>query len=269
MHTQVSLSSIGKLVDGTHENPSSVLGPHAIDYLGQSAVAVRTYLPQARAAWIIDRKSGLRRPMCKLHPAGFFEAICDAAVDEQRRADEDADCGSAVKSRYRIQMTNKTGKIIDMHDPYAAPSIFSDLDRHLLGEGRHHRLYEHLGAQIRQIDDTRGVNFAVWAPNAKSVQVVGDFNHWDGRAHSARSLDHLGVWELFIPDAKVGDKYKFRILTEQSEWVDKSDPMGFAAELPPPDRIDRDRSEYAPVERRRVDGKSSAMESAALTHEYL
>jgi len=171
--------------------------------------------------------------MRKLHPAGFFEAICDAAVDAEQRSDKDAACGETAKSRYRIQMTNRTGKIIDMHDPYAAPSLFSDLDRHLMGEGRHHRLYERLGAQVRQVDDTRGVNFAVWAPNAKSVQVVGDFNHWDGRGHSARSVDHLGVWELFIPDAKIGDKYKFRILNEQGEWIDKSDPVGFAAELPP------------------------------------
>lgn len=210
-----------------------MLGPHAIDYLGQSAVAVRTYLPQARAAWIIDRTSGLRRPMRRLHPAGFFEAICEGAVDAAPRSDEDASSDDAARSRYRIQMTNKTGKIIDMQDPYAAPSIFSDLDRHLMGEGRHHRLYERLGAHARTVDETQGTHFAVWAPNAKSVQVVGDFNSWDGRAHSARSVEQLGVWELFIPDAKVGDKYKFRILTERGEWVDKSDPMGFAAELPP------------------------------------
>ncbi len=92
---------------------------------------------------------------------------------------------------------------------------------------------ERLGAQLRTVDDVPGVNFAVWAPNARSVQVVGDFNGWDGRKHTARVAEHLGIWELFIPSAKVGDKYKFRILTIDGEWVDKSDPMGFAAELPP------------------------------------
>jgi len=120
-----------------------------------------------------------------------------------------------------------------MQDPYAAPSIFSDLDRHLIGEGRHHRLYERLGAQPRIIDDANGVNFSVWAPNAKSVQVVGDFNNWDGRQHNAKPLEHVGIWELYIPEAKVGDKYKYRILNLNDEWVDKSDPLGFAAELPP------------------------------------
>lgn len=233
MHTQVSLSSIGQLIDGTHENPSSVLGPHPVDYLGEAAVAVRTYLPQAKAAWIIDRQSGLRRPMRRLHPAGFFEAICHGEVDAKPRADQDVAQGKASTSRYRIQMTDKTGEIIDMQDPYAAPSIFSDLDRHLIGEGRHHRLYERLGAQPRIIDNSNGVNFSVWAPNAKCIQVVGDFNNWDGRQHHAKPLDHTGIWELYIPEAKVGDKYKYRILNLNDEWVDKSDPLGFAAELPP------------------------------------
>ncbi|MCP4941657.1 MAG: 1,4-alpha-glucan branching protein GlgB [Planctomycetaceae bacterium] len=233
MHTQVSLTSIGQLIDGTHENPSSVLGPHPVDYLGEVAVAVRTYLPQAKAAWLIDRQSGLRRPMRRLHPAGFFEAICHGEVDATPQADQDVALGKASTSRYRIQMTDKTGEIIDMQDPYAAPSIFSDLDRHLIGEGRHHRLYERLGAQPRIIDDANGVNFSVWAPNAKCVQVVGDFNNWDGRQHNAKPLEHVGIWELYIPEAKVGDKYKYRILNLNDEWVDKSDPLGFAAELPP------------------------------------
>ncbi|HBV61742.1 MAG TPA: 1,4-alpha-glucan branching enzyme [Rhodopirellula sp.] len=233
MHTQVSLTSIGQLIDGTHENPSSVLGPHPVDYLGEKAVAVRTFLPHAKTAWIIDRQSGLRRPMQRLHPAGFFEAICHGEVDAKPQADQDVARGKASTSRYRIQITDKTGEIIDMQDPYAAPSIFSDLDRHLIGEGRHHRLYERLGAQPRIVDDANGVNFSVWAPNAKCVQVVGDFNDWDGRQHNAKPIEHLGIWELYIPDAKVGDKYKYRILNLNDEWVDKSDPLGFAAELPP------------------------------------
>jgi 1,4-alpha-glucan branching enzyme len=233
MHTQLSLSCIGRLVEGTHENPSSVLGPHQVDYQGQAATAVRSFLPDAQAVWIIDQATGVRRPMRRLHPAGFFEAICEGAVDDGRRSEEDAGKQQAAKSRYRIQMSNKSGELIDMQDPYAAPSIFSDLDRYLLGEGRHHELYNRLGAQVRTIDDTPGVNFAVWAPNARSVQVVGDFNGWDGRECTARVLEHLGIWELFVPSAKVGDKYKFRIHTQHGEWVDKSDPVGFAAELPP------------------------------------
>lgn len=81
MHTQLSLSSIGRLIDGTYENPSNVLGPHPIDYRGERATAVRSYLPDAQAAWLIDHNSGVRRPMRRLHPAGFFEVICEGAVD--------------------------------------------------------------------------------------------------------------------------------------------------------------------------------------------
>ncbi|TWT98500.1 1,4-alpha-glucan branching protein GlgB [Stieleria varia] len=232
MHTQVSLSDIGRLITGEFENPAAVLGPHAVDWRGQTAMAVRSFLPDARAAWVIDRASGVRRPMRQLHPAGFFEAICDGPIDGTVISGEDGRVGNA-HSRYRIQMANDSGDMIDIQDPYAVPSILTDYDRYLMGEGRHHDIYHRLGAQIRTVDDTPGVNFAVWAPNARSVQVVGDFNGWDGRKHVARQLPNIGVWELFVPGAKTGQKYKFRLLDHNGQWVDKTDPMGFAAELPP------------------------------------
>ena len=233
MQTEVTLSTISQLLEGTHENPSSVLGPHPVQYLGQSATAVRSFLPDAESAWIVDVPTGVKRPMRRLHPGGFFEAICDGAVDESPRAEDDARTELAAQPRYRIQMSKKTGELVEMQDPYAVPSYLSDLDRYLLGEGRHHQLYDCMGAQLRTVDGTDGVNFTVWAPNARSVQVVGDFNGWDGRAHTARVMEHLGIWELFVPRAKAGDKYKYRILNQHGEWVDKCDPLGFAAELPP------------------------------------
>ena len=112
-------------------------------------------------------------------------------------------------------------------------SIFSELDRHLLGEGRHHQLYEKLGAQVASGEGETGVNFAVWAPNAKQVQVVGDFNGWDGRESAATRIESLGIWELRIPGAKVGQRYKYRLQDCHGVWCDKADPVGFAAELPP------------------------------------
>ncbi|NNE01275.1 MAG: 1,4-alpha-glucan branching protein GlgB [Pirellulaceae bacterium] len=233
MHTQVSLSDIGRLIDGTHDNPASVLGPHPVDYRGSRATAIRSFLPDARAAWVIDSVSGTRRTMRRLHPGGFFEAICDGAIDANAASSQDNGSSPEPPTRYRIQMADKSGELVDMQDPYAAPSILTDYDRYLIGEGRHLNIYDRLGAQVRTIDGADGVNFAVWAPNARSVQVVGDFNGWDGRAHVARVHPHLGIWELFIPRARVGDKYKFRVLTEHGEWVDKSDPVGFAAEMPP------------------------------------
>ena len=231
MHTQLSLSDVGRLVDGHLENPSSILGPHPVDYRGERAMAIRSFLPDAQSAWIIDGPSGERRPMRKLHPAGFFEAICLDTVDAPEAAHHDAI--APTHSTYRIQMSDKSGELVNMHDPYAVPSILTDYDRYLLGEGNHHRLYDRLGAQLRSVDETEGVNFAVWAPNARLVQIVGDFNGWDGRAHVAKLDQSVGIWELFLPGAKPGQKYKFRLLDADGQWVDKTDPVGFAAEMPP------------------------------------
>jgi 1,4-alpha-glucan branching enzyme len=227
MHTDVSLASIGQLINGTHGNPASVLGPHPIDYLGRTATAVRAFQPGAQAAWLIDNVSGEKRPMRRIHPAGFFEAICDWSLDNL------SDNGAIAAPPYRLQMSDYTGKTTEMLDPYAVSSMYSDLDRYLLGEGKHYDLYSRLGAQLRTIDGVAGVNFSVWAPNARSVQIVGDFNGWDGRGHVARVIPHLGIWEMFIPGAKVGDRYKFRVHDINGHWVDKADPVGFAAELPP------------------------------------
>ncbi len=237
MQTQLSLSTINRFVAGERDGLNDLIGPQKINYLGEDAIAVRSFLPQASAAWVVDRNEGGRRPMRRLHPAGFFEAIIPASTIRPESANfllsQTGDSAQRNASVYSIEMTDSQGKTTVMHDPYAAPSILSDLDRYLIGEGRHYELYNRLGAQLRTVDDCFGVNFAVWAPNARIVQVVGDFNGWDGRNHQLRSHGQVGVWEMFVPSAKVGDKYKFRILTEQGEWVDKCDPLGFAAELPP------------------------------------
>jgi len=194
--------------------------------------------------WVVDRAAGTRRPMQKIHPAGFFEAICPAElapdVFTQRGAshgpETDPSAAAGNHPGYTFQVARRTGEIVDMQDPYAVPTILTDFDRYLIGEGNHHELYNRLGAQVRTVGDDpagAGVNFAVWAPNARTVQVVGDFNAWDGRQSVMRVHPYMGIWELFIPGAKAGDRYKFRIQTEHGEWVDKSDPLGFAAELPP------------------------------------
>lgn len=217
MNTEVSLSQLGRLVEGNHENPSALLGPHPIEYQGRPATAIRAFIPDSDRAWLIDGAHGTPRPMRRLHPAGFYEAI---STNDNSPAP------------YRIRVAKRSGEIITMHDPYATPSILTDFDRYLIGEGRHHRLYDKLGAHVRNVDDSVGVNFAVWAPNARAVQLIGDFNSWDGRQHGMRGSD-TGVWEIFVPRAKAGDRYKYRVLNAHGHWVDKSDPMGFSAELPP------------------------------------
>lgn len=110
--------------------------------------------------------------------------------------------------------------------------MLTDFDLHLLGEGRHWRSYEKLGAQLTERDGVAGVSFAVWAPNADAISVVGDFNGWDGRSHPMQKRVPSGVWELFVPDVGVGTAYKYRVHNGGS-FNDRSDPYGFAAEVPP------------------------------------
>ncbi|WAA67810.1 1,4-alpha-glucan branching protein GlgB [Microbacterium oxydans] len=118
-------------------------------------------------------------------------------------------------------------------DPYRHRPTLGDLDLHLIAEGRHERLWEALGAHARTHDGERGVSFAVWAPNATAVRVVGDHNEWNGEAHAMRSMGVSGVWELFIPDLPIGTRYKYQIRTRDGSWILKADPMALAAEVPP------------------------------------
>jgi 1,4-alpha-glucan branching enzyme len=119
-----------------------------------------------------------------------------------------------------------------MQEPYKFPWLLTDFDRYLLNQGQHWRLYHKLGAQLRKLDDVEGVNFAVWAPNATEVSVVGDFNGWDGRRHPMYKHIPSGFWELFVPGLGEGEKYKYQVHHHQ-EVFEKSDPLGFAAECPP------------------------------------
>ena len=107
------------------------------------------------------------------------------------------------------------------------------MDLHLIGEGRHENLWQVLGAHVKQYGAVTGTAFAVWAPNARGVRVIGDFNHWDGRGHPMRSLGGAGVWELFVPDVGDGTRYKFDICGPDGQWRRKADPMASLAERPP------------------------------------
>ena len=220
MRTTVGLESIGQLLEGRSENPFDVLGPHEVSENGRRAVAVRAFLPQSKQAWVVEGAHGDGgRPMRRIHPAGIYEAICPIQPNEDF-------------SRYLIRTAEESGKTTTMHDPYAFPPLLTEYDLYLFGEGRHWRAYERMGAQLRTVDGVQGVNFAVWAPNATSVSVVGDFNQWDGRRHPMRKHIPSGVWELFVPGLGEGTLYKYQI-RHQGEVLEKSDPFGFAAELPP------------------------------------
>ena len=219
MRTSTSLDKVSQLVQGCYDNPFELLGPHEVEENGRRALAVRAFLPQSRQAWVIDEAhQAVPRPMRKIHPSGLYEALCPLPNDGP--------------PRYRIRMADEGGRRTTMHDPYAFPHLLSDYDLHLLNEGRHWRLYDKLGAQLRNIDGVEGVNFAVWAPNATSVSVVGDFNNWDGRRHPMRKHIPSGFWELFVPGLCEGTLYKFQI-RNRGEVHEKSDPLGFGAEVPP------------------------------------
>lgn len=220
MRTQVPLHGIRRVIEGTHENPGEVLGPHRIEHDGREALAVRAYLPGSQQVWLVDKQHRAVRPMRKIHPAGFFEGVCPLG-------------GTEPTSQYLLRVANERGEVTEMQDPYAVAPLMTDFDRYLFGEGRNWNIYRRLGAHCRTVDGEVGVNFAVWAPNAQSIQVVGDFNFWDGRQHAMRKQVPSGIWELFVPAAKVGQKYKFRIRTLDGQTIDKSDPYGFYAELPP------------------------------------
>lgn len=217
MRTQLSLQGISRLVEGTLENPAHLLGPHPIEFADRTAISVRAFLPDSERVWLVDKQHNCLRPMRKVHPSGFYEAICPEETSQD----------------YRLRVASKNGDIREMHDPYNVKPLLTEFDLFLFGQGRHWQIYDKLGAHERTVEDVRGVNFAVWAPNAESVQVVGDFNYWDGQQHQMWKHIPAGVWELFVPSIGAGEKYKFRIKMRGGYSIDKADPFSFHAELPP------------------------------------
>ncbi len=179
---------------------------------------VRAYRPDATAVEVV-LADGTTAPLERIHDAGVF------AGDVPATAGDDG---------YRLQVAYPTGDTVEVGDPYRFWPTLGELDLHLFGEGRHHDLWKH--ARAPTTASTRGptgTSFAVWAPNAKAVRVVGDFNGWDGRLHPMRALGSTGVWELFLPDVEPGARYKFEVLDAAGALTLKADPMAFATEVPP------------------------------------
>jgi 1,4-alpha-glucan branching enzyme len=221
VRTHTTLDSITRLVRGQSENPHHLLGPHILEHEGKRAVAIRAFLPDSAQAWVIDEgRDQLDRPMRRIHPAGLFEAICP--LDEKKPL-----------SSYRLLAADERGERTIMHDPYAFPPLLTEYDLHLLNEGTHWQVYEKLGAQLRTVNGVAGVNFAVWAPNATSVSIVGDFNGWDERKHPMRKHIPSGFWELFIPGLEADTYYKYKVKGANGYIAEKCDPYGFGAECPP------------------------------------
>jgi 1,4-alpha-glucan branching enzyme len=200
------------LISGVHRNPHQLLGPHAID----GGAVVRVYRPEAHRVEISYHGTVVQAIESET-AGGFFEAF----LDEMPRASE---------YRVRVIYPERTYELVD---PYAFPPMLGELDIHLIGEGRHEELWRQMGARAIQVDGIDGTAFSVWAPNARAVRVVGDFNSWDGRLHPMRLLDTSGVWELFVPDVGTGTLYKYEVIGADGRLMTRADPYAFATEKPP------------------------------------
>ena len=206
-------AELARLVGGEHSDPHRVLGPHSD---AKGVTVVRGYRPDA-AAMNLLLDDGDSRPMTLVHPRGVFAVELPVAEPPV----------------YRLEVSYPHGGTFVVEDPYRFWPTIGEIDLHLMGEGRHEQLWRMLGGTRRTHQDVPGVSFAVWAPSARSVRVVGDFNGWDGRLHPMRSLGSSGVWELFVPGIEPGTRYKYEILTQEGHLRVKADPLAFATEEPP------------------------------------
>ncbi|MBB4568866.1 1,4-alpha-glucan branching protein GlgB [Rhizobium leucaenae] len=208
----IGQDAIAALTQGRHGDPFAVLGIHRHGVF----TIVRIFMPGADAVDIIDTASGNVLTACQLvHPAGLFAAAVASKLD----------CCLRIKWPDAIQVTE---------DPYSFGPLLGELDLHLIAEGTHYNLSRTLGAVAMEVDGIAGVRFAVWAPNARRVSVVGDFNSWDGRRNPMRLRAPAGVWEIFIPRLTPGERYKFEIVDANGTCLpQKADPVARASEAAP------------------------------------
>jgi 1,4-alpha-glucan branching enzyme len=216
----LSKEAIQAIVDANHGQPFQVLGPHHEESAAGYVWSVRVFQPDARRLWVIDvGRAGLQVEARRVHEQGFFVAPLPEADSPPR---------------YRVRFETQAGATVDVDDPYSFDPVLGDLDLHLLAEGTHHRSWERLGAHLVTQRGVAGVAFAVWAPNAKRVSVVGDFDNWDGRRHPMRFHERHGIWELFIPGLRASETYKYELKPASGDGVIlKTDPYAFQVELPP------------------------------------
>ncbi|MCL2849769.1 MAG: 1,4-alpha-glucan branching enzyme, partial [Micrococcales bacterium] len=199
--------------NGTHYDPHCVLGAHPTD----DSVTVRVLRPGAQAVTVVTADT-------RTEATHEIEGVWVAVL-----------AGPDVPD-YRLEVTYD-GTTTTSDDPYRFWPTLGEVDLHLINEGRHERLWRVLGANVKRFDGglgaVTGTAFAVWAPTAKAVRLVGDFNFWQGRTHAMRSLGSSGVWELFVPDLLPGTTYKYEIIAADGSWRQKADPMARATEVPP------------------------------------
>jgi 1,4-alpha-glucan branching enzyme len=206
---------IESICNASHGDPFSVLGPHTSS---KHRCRIGCFLPSATRVMVITQSGADPTELTQRHSDGFFEGTVPMALGDA----------------YQLEVQWASGQSSTLDDPYRFPVVLGEMDVWLLGEGTHLRPFEVLGAHPSNMLGVAGTRFAVWAPNASRVSVVGDFNHWDGRRHPMRLRRECGVWELFLPDVGPGALYKFEVRTRSGEVLPaRADPYALQAELRP------------------------------------
>jgi 1,4-alpha-glucan branching enzyme len=211
--SRLDTQDLNRLIALRHNDPHHILGVHTQG----DTQTIRVFRPDAESVEVQIGKSR-RSSMLKIHPAGLFEFSYPKSENS---------------TSYRLIVHEPGGFVRTLRDPYSFPPTIGELDLHLFGEGKHEEIYNKLGAHVTKIGRVSGVAFAVWAPHAAGVSVVGDFNNWDGRLNQMRMLGGSGVWEIFIPDFAPGMLYKFEIRGRRGLPFLKADPYAQLAEVPP------------------------------------
>ncbi len=200
MKSTAHTDDIYRVIHTEHHDPFSVLGAHIVKAEGKPAVAVRAFQPDAKEMYVVENTdNGNVYKMVKIKEDGFYEAVIK---------------NHSEVFPYKFKRISNDGSEEIIYDPYSFLPTLTDLDLYLFNAGDHHRIYDKLGAHAIEVTGIKGVQFAVWAPNARSVSVVGSFNNWDRRRHAMRVLGASGVWEIFVPELSVGEIYKFQVKTK-------------------------------------------------------
>jgi 1,4-alpha-glucan branching enzyme len=203
---------IDSIISADQRDPFSILGCHEVD----GGVVIRAFLPEANQVGVIQTPTKII-PMEKIHNDGFFQVFIP-------------------KAKHFIpvlRLTNHEGHHWDIHDPWSFPPLLGEQDLYFHTEGSHTRAYEKLGTHIIKVNGIMGTSFAVWAPTARRVSIIGNFNQWDGRRHLMEVRGDSGLWELFVPGIGQGEVYKYEIRTAEGFTIDKADPYSFASEVRP------------------------------------
>lgn len=211
MRKYINKNELLELLNSDHRDPHHILGIHS----NGSNYYINVLQPCAKTIDVLDIDKDIKYSMEKISEEGFFTVEVPKKIN------------------YKLLITGYTENQWEMYDPYSFKPVLTDLDLYLFGQGTHYEIYNKLGAHPMEVGGVKGVHFAVWAPNAKRVSVIGDFSNWDGRTYQMKLLGNSGIYEIFIPGLQPMDKYKFEIKTKDNHIIEKADPYGNYAELRP------------------------------------